>query len=77
MINFIVCDDNKNILNKVKKIIENTMMNNDVGYEIHLFSDYDAKFLELVKEKIPNKIYILDIETQTKSEIDIARIIRN
>ncbi len=77
MINFIVCDDNKNILNKVKKIIENTMMNNDVGYEIHLFSDYDAKFLELVKEKIPNKIYILDIETPTSSGIDIARKIRN
>lgn len=77
MINFIVCDDNKNVLNKVKKIIENTMMNNDIGYEIHLFSDYDAKFLELVKEKIPNKIYILDIETPTSSGIDIARKIRN
>ena len=77
MINFIVCDDNKNVLNKVVKIINNAMMNNDTGYEIHAFNDYDAKFNELIKAKIPNKIYILDIETPSSSGIDIARRIRN
>ncbi len=77
MINFIVCDDNKNVLNKVVKIINNAMMNNDTGYEIHAFNDYDTKFNELIKAKIPNKIYILDIETPSSSGIDIARRIRN
>ena len=77
MINFIVCDDNKEILNNVEKIIIKAMMNNDTGYQIHKFKDYDSKFKELIKEKIPNKIYILDIETPTSSGIDIARKIRN
>ena len=77
MINFIVCDDNKNILNNVKKIIEKAMMNNDTNYEIHKFDDYDSKFKEIMGKKIPNKIYILDIETPTSSGIDIARKIRN
>ena len=77
MINFIVCDDNKNILKRVKEIIISSMMNNDTGYEIHEFKDYDSSFKELIKAKIPNKIYILDIETPTSSGIDIARKIRN
>lgn len=77
MINFIVCDDNKNILKKVIETINNAMMNNDTGYEIHAFNDYDGNFKELIKSKIPNKIYILDIETPTASGIDIARKIRN
>ena len=77
MINFIVCDDNKNILRKVVSIIEKAMMNNDTAYEIHTFEDYDSKFRELVSKKVPNKIYILDIETPTSSGIDVARKIRN
>ena len=77
MINFIVCDDNKEVLKKVEKIINNSMMDNDMGYEIHLFKDYDSKFKEIIKAKKPNKIYILDIETPTSSGIDIARKIRN
>lgn len=77
MINFIVCDDNNEILKRVKEIINNAMMNNDVGYEIHLFKDYNSEFKEIVKSKIPNKIYILDIETPTSSGIDVARKIRN
>jgi len=77
MINFIVCDDNKSILNKVTNIIENAMMNNDTCYEIYSFNDYDSKFKEMINQKIPNKIYILDIETPTSSGIDIARKIRN
>ena len=77
MINFIVCDDNKDILKRVNEIITNAMMNNDVGYKIHLFTDYDSNFKNLINAKIPNKIYILDIETPTSSGIDIARKIRN
>ena len=77
MINFIVCDDNVEILKKVKEIISNAMMNNDTGYEIHAFKDYDSKFKNIIQAKMPNKIYILDIETPTSSGIDIARKIRN
>lgn len=77
MINYIICDDNKEVLKKVVEIIDNAMMNNDTGYEIHSFNDYNSKFKEIIKEKMSNKIYILDIETPSSSGIDIARKIRS
>ncbi len=70
MINFIVCNSNIDILNGTKTVIDNEMMKNDMGYEISLFEEYDEKMLN---SKIPNKIYILDIEA---SGIDIAKKIR-
>ena len=77
MINFIVCDDNKQIRNGVVSTINKVMMKNKLVYKIHQFSDYDKTFLNMITEKIPCKIYILDIETPTASGIDIARKIRN
>ncbi|HHU54286.1 MAG TPA: response regulator transcription factor [Mollicutes bacterium] len=76
MINFILCDDNKEIVDKVSQIIDEEMMKNKNEYKKNVFNDYDAKFIKLVKSKLPCKIYILDIETPTHSGIDIARMIR-
>lgn len=76
MINFVVCDDNKKILEKIIEIINNIMINNKFEYKIYSFTDYDDKFTEAINDKIPNKIYILDVETPSKSGIDIARTIR-
>ena len=41
------------------------------------FDDYDAEFMKLVESKLSFKIYILDIETPTRSGFDVARVIRN
>lgn len=77
MINFIICDDNKNIVNNVREIIERIMMKNDNEYQIHCFYDYDQDFKNVMGSEIPNKIYILDIETPSSSGIDVARKIRS
>ena len=77
MINFIICDDDIKFTEFVNQVITKYMMKNKLEYKIHKFYDYNKEFIKKVEEKIPNKIYILDIETPTKSGIDIARIIRN
>lgn len=76
MINFIVADDNKMMCNTVKDVIMKTMMKNTTDYKIHCFDDYDKDFMSFIKEPLPNKIYFLDIETQSASGIDVARVIR-
>jgi len=77
MIIFIICDDELNYLEFMSDNITKYMMKNELEYKIHKFNDYDNKFMSIVEKKMPFKIYILDIETPTKSGIDIARIIRN
>lgn len=74
--NYILCDDNMKDRERIVGYIDNFMMRNDIDYHKHLFSDYNDKFLEIICKKMPGKIYILDIETPSRSGIDIARIIR-
>ena len=76
MINIIICDDVKRDLEKVYKIVEKFAKSNNLEYKIHSFSDYDKKFMDIVKSKLSLKIYILDIETPSRSGIDVAREIR-
>lgn len=77
MINFIICDDVKQYREMVEHIVVSYMMKNKLEYKTHVFKDYDSDFMKIVESKLPFKVYILDIETPTKSGIDIARIIRN
>ena len=76
MINFIICDDVKRYREMVEHIVISYMMKNKLEYKTHVFEDYDSDFMKIVESKLPFKVYILDIETPTKSGIDIARIIR-
>lgn len=76
MLNFIVVDDAKEITTVMKNIINQVMLKSNLEYKIHLFNDYDEKFMELMKSDSSNKIYFLDIETKSASGIDIARKIR-
>ena len=76
MINFIVCEDNKIILQKNIDIINKTMFKNNINYRIYQFTNSDSKLKELINENKELKIYILDIELETTSGIDIARDIR-
>ncbi len=77
MINFIICDDVKQYRDMVEHIIASYMMKNKLEYRTHIFNDYNSEFIKIVESKLSFKVYILDIETPTKSGIDIARIIRN
>ena len=76
MIKFIICDDEREFLNKECKIVENFMMNYDIEYDKVCFSEYDDKFIENVKEDVGFKIYLLDIRTKYGSGLDMARKIR-
>lgn len=76
MINFIICDDVKKDRDNVTNILNSYMMKNKVDYKTHIFEDYDSKFLKIIETKLPQKIYILDIQTPSRSGIDIARLIR-
>jgi len=76
MINVIVCDDDKHYCKKIVDIIDKYMFKNEIEYKKHIFYDYDDKFMQIIQKKVPFKIYILDIETPTRSGIDIAREIR-
>ena len=77
MINFIVCEDNKIILQKNVDIINKTMFKNNKNYRIYQFTNNDKKLQELINDDIGLKIYILDIELENISGIDIARKIRS
>ena len=77
MINFIICDDVKQYREMVEHIVVSYMMKNKLEYKTHVFKDYGSDFLKIVESKLSFKVYILDIETPTRSGIDIARLIRN
>ena len=76
MINIILCDDDnsfrKNIVIKIKKYMDKY----NFEYKIHEFNDYNSQFSKIINLELTNKIYVLDIETPSRSGIDIARIIR-
>lgn len=76
MINFIVVDDEKYFIDEVVNIVDCIMMKNTFEYKTHTFNDFDKEFMFFMKNSLPNKIYILDIETKSASGIDIARMIR-
>lgn len=76
MINVIICDDNEKDRNNVKRIVKSFMDKNKREYNIYEFDDYNKNFYSKVESKLPFKIYLLDIETPTKSGIDVAREIR-
>ena len=76
MVNFIVCDNNKHIVTNVVSVINSTMMNNNLQYKIYTYLDYNEEFHKQVSAKKSNTIYILDIEVNGNSGIDIAREIR-
>ena len=77
MVNFIICDDDKKYRDLVKNVVTDYMMKNELEYKLYVFDDYGSEFMDIVNKKLSFKVYILDIETPTRSGIDIARIIRN
>ena len=76
MINFIVCEDNKVILQKNVDIINKTMFNSNYDYRIYQFENDTNELHNLIEKDLGLKVYILDIELDNISGIDIAREIR-
>lgn len=76
MIDFMVCDDNEIFRKDIIKVIDNYMMKNNYSYKVFPFNDYNQKFMNELEKNTNYRIYILDIETPSKSGIDVARMIR-
>ena len=76
MINFIVCEDNLEVRKINEQIINKLMFKNSIDYKIHSFNSYDNDLNELMHKHIGKKVYILDIELENKSGIDVAHEIR-
>ena len=76
MINVIVCDDNEKDRKNVELVVKNFMKKLKQDYEIYLCEDYNKKFYSLMNRNLSFKIYLLDIETPSRSGIDVAREIR-
>lgn len=76
MINFIVCEDNLEVRKINEQIINKLMFKNSIDYKIHSFNSYDNDLNELIHKHIGKKVYILDIELENKSGIDVAHEIR-
>lgn len=76
MINVVVCDDNEKDRKNVLNVVNEFMKKNKLDYDAHEYNDYNKSFYKVVESKMPFKIYLLDIETPSRSGIDIAREIR-
>jgi len=76
MLEFIICDDNIGISEKIKTIINTIMFDDKMPYNIKIFNDYNKEFENYIKKKKSHVIYILDIVTPSGSGIDMARKIR-
>lgn len=76
MINYIICDDIKEVREINEKIISKIAMPYDFDYKVYSFSKYDSDLNKLIKSNNDIKIYLLDIELPGKSGIEIAKKIR-
>ncbi|MBQ3415723.1 MAG: response regulator transcription factor [Clostridia bacterium] len=76
MINFVICDDNVNILDKLSKTLENIFAINGFDAEVALTTNNTDKLLNFV-ESTKTDVLILDINLKSnKSGLEIAQIVR-
>lgn len=76
MINFIICEDEPELLNMYEQQIDKFMMKYDIEYKCYKFNCYGKRWIRVTQNIIGFKIYLLDIKTGEGSGIDAARIIR-
>lgn len=76
MLNFVLCDDNKNALDRFSKMLELVFTNNDLSGQISFASTNANEALNYVKNNIVD-VVILDIDLHdTISGLDLAEKIR-
>lgn len=76
MLNFVLCDDNKNILDKLSQMLENIFLQNDYNAKITYTCDNAADLFDYLNE---NNIDVLFLDINLKNKLtglDIAEQIR-
>ena len=76
MLRFIICEDNKEHLERFCNIINKVMMPYNFEYKINKFTQYNKEVEEIINEKGDIKVYLLDIELPVISGLEIASEIR-
>lgn len=76
MLEFVVCEDNKEEMNIAIQAINKAMAKYDFEYKISKYSIYSKKLKEEIENVGTQKIYILDIELGKISGLEIASKIR-
>ena len=73
MLNFVLCDDNLNIVKKLKEMLEILFIKNDIDAKVSFYTDKPEKVLEYEKENTVD-VLILDINLNSNiSGIDLAK----
>lgn len=76
MLNFLLCDDNQNILNKLKKMLESILIKNNLSGEIAFSSTNPNEIINYIENNAFDVI-ILDIDLKSKiSGLSLANFIR-
>lgn len=76
MLNFVLCDDNLNIVKKLKEMLEMLFIKNDIDAKVGFYTDKPEEILKYEKNNIVD-VLILDINLNSNiSGIDLAKEIR-
>ena len=63
MINFIICEDEPELLKMYQQQIDKFMMKYDIDYTCYTFDRYNIKWKRSIRTIVGFKIYLLDIKT--------------
>ena len=76
MLNFVICDDNENMLNKFSKMFDTIFISNNIDGSITFSSTNPIEVLDFAKTNSVN-VFVLDIQLKsTMSGIELAEKIR-
>lgn len=75
MLDFVIVNDDKKFNNIVKESITKIMFNEDSDYCIHIFNNYSSTLNNLIHSS-KDYVYIIDINVNGKSGLEIAKEIR-
>lgn len=76
VLNFIVCDDEKEFRELIINEIDKFMMNYDIEYNKYEYDSYEEEFEATARKELGFKVYFFDIKTKNGSGLDAARFIR-
>ena len=76
MLNFVICDDNQNMLNKLSKMFDTIFMSNNIDANVIFKSTNQTEILDFAKSNNVD-VFILDIQLKSNmSGLDLAEKIR-
>lgn len=81
MFNFLVVEDNKEMLLIIENILKELCKFKKIDYKIYRFLSYSKEFLKIAQSNLENKIFVCDIEiilsnNKKQNGVDFARNLR-